>query len=74
MSFKNYCTDLLEIFIQSVKVYTDCVCEISQRFESNCVFEDQKIEITYRWWWWWVVGGDGDNKYIIKNKNEYYDE
>ena len=48
MSFKNYLTDLLEMFIQSVKVYTRCVCEILQRSESNCMFEDQKIEITYQ--------------------------
>ena len=48
MSFKNCSIDLLEIFIQSVKVYTHCVCEISQRFESNCMFENQKIEITYQ--------------------------
>ena len=48
MSFKNCSTDLLEIFIQSVKVYTHCVCEISQWSESNCMFENQKIEITYQ--------------------------
>ena len=34
--------------MQSVKVYTHCVCEISQRSELNCMFEDQKIEITYQ--------------------------
>ena len=33
-------------FLGSVKVYTHCVCEISQRSESNCTFENQKIEIT----------------------------
>ena len=48
MSFKNYWADLLEIFIESVKVYTNCVYEISQRSESNSVFENQKIEITYK--------------------------
>ena len=48
MSFKNYWTDLLEIMRQSVKLYTHCVCEIAQRSELNCMFEDQKIEITYQ--------------------------
>ena len=48
MSFKNYWTDSLDIFMQSVKIYTHCVCEISQRSESNCMFADQKIEITYQ--------------------------
>ena len=48
MSFTNCSTDLLAIFIQSVKVYTHCVCEISQWSESNCMFENQKIEITYQ--------------------------
>ena len=31
-----------EIVIESVKVYTHCVCEISQRSESNSIFENQK--------------------------------
>ena len=48
MSIKNYLTDLLEIFIESVKVNIHCVCEISQRYESNCTFHNQKIEITYK--------------------------
>ena len=48
MWFKNYWTDLLEIVIESVKVYTHCVCEISQQSKSNCVFENQEIEITYK--------------------------
>ena len=50
MSFKNYWSDLREFFLESVKVYTHCVCEISQRSESNCVFENQEIEITYRFY------------------------
>ena len=48
MPFKNHWTDLLEIITESVKVYTHCVCEVSQRSESNCVFDDQEIEITYK--------------------------
>ena len=48
MPFKNYWTDSLEIFTKSVKVYTHCVCEVSQRSESNCVFDNQEIEITYQ--------------------------
>ena len=48
MPFKNHWTDLLEIFAESVKVYTHCVCEVSQRSESNCIFDDQEIEITYK--------------------------
>ena len=48
MPFKNYWTDLLEIFTESVKVYTHCVCVVSQRSESNCVFDSQEIEITYK--------------------------
>ena len=46
MSIKNYLTDLLEIFIESVKVNIHCVCEISQRYE--CTFHNQNIEITYK--------------------------
>ena len=48
MPFKNYWTDLLEIFTESVKVYTHCVCEVSQRSEANRVFDNQEIEITYK--------------------------
>ena len=48
MPFKNCWTDSLEIFTESVKVYTYCVCEVSQRSESNCVFDNQEIEITYK--------------------------
>ena len=32
MSFRNYWTDLLEIVLERVKVYTHCVCEVSQHF------------------------------------------
>ena len=46
-SIKNYLIDSLEFCVESVKVYPHCVCEISQRSESNCTFENQKIEITY---------------------------
>ena len=48
MPFKNCWTDLLEFFTESVKVYTHCVCEVSQRSELNCVFDNQEIEITYK--------------------------
>ena len=49
MSFKNCSIDLLEIFsVESVKIYTHYVYEISQRFDSHCKFENQKIEITYQ--------------------------
>ena len=36
--------DLLEICTESVKVYIHCFCEISQRSESNCPFETNKIK------------------------------
>ena len=48
MSFKNCYTDLHEIFIESVKVYTHGPYEIPKRFESNSSFENQKIEIAYK--------------------------
>ena len=46
--FKNYWTDLLEIFTESAKVYSYCVCEISKRSKPNYSFEDQKIGKTYK--------------------------
>ena len=48
MPFKNNWADFFEFFTESVKVYIHCVCEVSQRSESNCVFDDQEIEITYK--------------------------
>ena len=48
MSFKKYRSDLLEISIGSVYVYTQWVCEIEKRSKSNCIFENQKIEIIYK--------------------------
>ena len=45
--FKNYWTDLLQIFTESAKVYSHCVCEISKRSKPNYSFEDQKIGKTY---------------------------
>ena len=49
LSLKNYWTDLLEFFfIESVKVCIHCVCEISQRSELNCIYENQKIEMIYK--------------------------
>ena len=38
---------LLEIFTESVKVYSHYVCETAKQSESNCNFYNQKIEITY---------------------------
>ena len=39
---------LIKNYIEIVKIYTHCVCEISQWSESNCTFENQKIEITHK--------------------------
>ena len=46
--FRNYWTDLLEIFTESAKVYSHCVCEISKPSKPNHSFEDQKIGKSYK--------------------------
>ena len=48
MPFKIDWNGLLEIFTESVIVYTHRVVEVSQRSESNCVFDNQEIEIIYK--------------------------